>query len=60
MPAARGWRALVKTGAVVDQVLSELHHHTVGLVVLGQSSDAPGKLAYELIRRAGAVVVMVP
>ncbi len=60
MPAARGWRVLVKTGTVVEQVLLALHHDKIGLVVLGQSSDAPGKLAYELIRRAGAVVVMVP
>ena len=60
MPAVRGWRVVVKTGTVVEQVLSALHHDKVGLVVLGQSSDAPGKLACELIRHAGAVVVMVP
>ncbi len=60
IPAVRGWRVLVKTGSVVEQVLSALHHDTIGLVVLGQSSDAPGKLAYELVRHAGAVVMMVP
>ena len=32
----------------------------VGLVVLGRSSDEPGKLAYELLRLDRAVIAMVP
>jgi nucleotide-binding universal stress UspA family protein len=58
--SARGWRVLVKSGAVVDELASLLHHENAGLVVLGQSSEMPGKLAYELVRRTRAVVVMVP
>lgn len=57
---ARGCRVLVKDGTVAETVLSVLHHESVGVVVLGKSSGAPGKLAAELVRQAGSVVVVVP
>lgn len=57
---ARGCRVLVKDGAVAETVLSVLHHESVGVVVLGKSGGAPGKVAAELVRHAGSVVVVVP
>lgn len=57
---ARGCRALVKEGGVAETVLSVLHHEPVGVTVLGKSNGAPGKLAAELVRHAGSVVVVVP
>jgi nucleotide-binding universal stress UspA family protein len=60
MQSAHGVKLLVREGAAIDEVEHVARHERAGLVVLGQSSDAPGKMAYELLRRTSALVLMVP
>lgn len=59
-PTARGIRALVVNGDVVDQVVKIARHDDVGIIVVGRNSHVPGRMAYELVRRAGRVVVFIP
>lgn len=56
----REFRLLVRTGPAAEEVLKVAKDRLIGLVVLGRSSDEPGKLAYELLRQNRAVVAMVP
>jgi nucleotide-binding universal stress UspA family protein len=59
--SAKGFRLLVRVGAPVDEVLHVTGREKgVGAVVLGRSSEEPGKLAYEVLRQNRAVVAMVP
>ena len=60
VPSARGWRVLAKAGTITQEVLAIARHEPAGVVVLGQSGVTPGNLAYELLHRGGAVVVVVP
>jgi len=59
--SVKGFRLLVRVGAPVDEVLHITGREKgVGVVVLGRSSEEPGKLAYEVLRQNRAVVAMVP
>ena len=58
---ASGSRLLVRVGAPAEQVLYVAGREKgLGVVVVGRSSDEPGKLAYELLRLDRVVVAMVP
>ncbi len=59
-PTARGIRTLVLDGDVADEVVKVAARDKAGMIVLGRSGQAPGKMAYELVRRTSSVVVLVP
>jgi nucleotide-binding universal stress UspA family protein len=57
----REFKLLVRVGTPAHEVLHVAKQDDmVGLVVLGRSSDEPGKLAYEPLRQDKAVVAIVP
>lgn len=56
----RPFRAVVREGRVVPEVIAAVHQEHGGLVVMGRSSDAPGAMAYDVLRRTDAIVVMAP
>ena len=58
--AARGVRAAVKEGDTLETILHVQRSNDVGVVVLGRDSAAPGRVAHDLLRRTGAIVVLVP
>lgn len=60
MQTARGVKLLVREGNVVDEVVQLVRRERAGLVVMGRSSDAPGAMAYEVLRSTNALVLVVP
>jgi universal stress protein A len=60
MASARGVKLLVREGQVVDEVIHVVQHERVGVVIMGRGSDAPGAIAYEVLRNSRALVLMVP
>ncbi len=58
--AVRGFRVVIREGRVVPEVISAVRDEDAGVVVMGRSSDAPGAMAYEVLRRTDALVLMVP
>jgi nucleotide-binding universal stress UspA family protein len=60
LASAKGARMLIREGRAAEQVPYIARNENVGLVILGRSNVAPGKIAYELMRSGRAVVMMVP
>lgn len=60
MTTARGVKLHVRQGRAVDEVIHVAKRDGAGLVIMGRSSDAPGAMAYEVLRHTNATVVMVP
>jgi nucleotide-binding universal stress UspA family protein len=54
------FQGIVREGRVVPEVIAAVRQENAGLVVMGRTADAPGAMAYELLRRTDAVVAVVP
>lgn len=52
--------AVVREGRVVPEVIAAVHQEHADLVIMGRSSDAPGAMAYDVLRRTEAIVLMAP
>jgi nucleotide-binding universal stress UspA family protein len=51
-------RPIVREGSVVPEVIATLQQERVGLVIMGRSSVDPGAMAYDILVRTDAIVLM--
>ncbi len=55
-----GFRVMVREGRVVPEIIGAAREESAGLIVMGRNADDPGAMAYEIIRRTNAMLLMVP
>lgn len=60
IPGGRGAKLLVLDGDVDDAILKVTRKDEVGLVILGRSRDAAGRIACSILEHTRAVVIVVP
>ena len=60
IPGGRGAKLLILEGGVADCIVKVTKRDDVGLVILGRATDAAGEVAYAVLERSRAVVVVVP
>jgi nucleotide-binding universal stress UspA family protein len=53
-------RPIVREGRVVPEVITAVHQEHAGLVIMGRSADARGAMAYDILVRTDAIVLMTP
>lgn len=59
-PGVAPVRAIVREGRVVPEVIAAVEQEHAGLVIMGRSSDAPGTMAYDVLLRTDALILMAP